>query len=469
MNRSTWICILLVTLFSLTDKGICLEAPPITPNDEFFVLGQVPDIPNDWTLEIEGEVDQPLSISLDKLKQYPREDIEATLECNYPIGPPLLVSSAVWTGVPLNTLLEQAGLKSSAKGIIFRALDGYWRGPFALSEILERTDILVSYEMNGETLPDIQGWPAKMVIPGAVGSHWVRWLDRIEITSIGASETLRTWPIHARIFEPEYNSTIKGCTYTITGMANAGDGKEITQVEISTDEITWDRAEILNDFKPNVWKHWRYEWEIEKPGFYNVYARVTDADGNVQNETGSYGWWGYQVIVNVIQDADCSNRQRADLDEDGFVDFSDFSLLADQWFLTGDNLFADIVPLEGDRQVNMRDLMLISEEWLRCFIPTAFDPSPVAGEQNVSLTPLLAWFPDEEMIHSDVYLGTDLVAIATATHDSPEFIGSVVENHLELDQALEPNTVYYWRINRISPKCTALGDIWTFTTGNAQP
>jgi hypothetical protein len=376
----------------------------------------------------------------------------------------------VWTGVPLNTLLEQAGLKSSARGIIFRALDGYWRGPFALSEIMKRTDILVAYEMNGETLPEAQGWPAKMVLPGAVGSQWVRWLDRIEITSSGASETLKAWPIHARIFEPEYNSTINGCTDTITGMVNAGDGKEITQVEISTDDgATWDRAEISNDFVPNVWRHWKYEWEIEKPGFYNVYARVKDAEGNVQNETGSYGWWGYQVIVNVVQETDCTNRQRADLDEDGFVDFSDFSLLADQWLLTGDNLIADVVPLDGDGQVNRRDLMLIADEWLRCFVPVATDPSPAAGKQDVALTPLLAWSPDEETIYSDVYLGTDLVSIATATQDSPEFLGSVLDNRLELEHALEPNTTYYWRINRISPKCTALGDIWSFTTGNTQP
>ena len=136
--------------------------------------------------------------------------------------------------------------------------------------------------MNGETLPEIQGWPAKIVIPGAVGNHWVRWLDRIEITSSNASEIIKTWPIHARIFEPDYNSTINGYTYTITGMVNAGDGKEITEVEVSADDgITWVRAEILNFFVPNVWKHWRYEWEIETPGFYTIYARVKDAEGNV--------------------------------------------------------------------------------------------------------------------------------------------------------------------------------------------
>jgi hypothetical protein len=53
------------------------------------------------------------------------------------------------------------------------------------------------------------------------------------------------------------------------------------------------------------------------------------------------------------------------------------------------------MPLGGDGQVNRRDLMLIADEWLRCFIPAASDPSPAAGQENVSLTPLLEWSPDE--------------------------------------------------------------------------
>lgn len=470
MNRSRWTLILIVSMFSLPERGHCLTPPPITPNDDFFILGQVPKVPDDWTLDIEGEVNQPLSLSLEELRRYPRLDVEATLECDYSVGPWLLVSSAVWTGVSLKALLEQAGLKPSAKGITFWALDGYRRGPFPLTEIMQRTDILVAYEMNGEILPETQGWPARIALPGGVGNLWVRWLDRIEITSSGPSETFKKWPIHARIFEPEYNSTVDKCTFTITGMANAGNGREITEVEVSTDDgETWDRAEILNDFVPNVWKHWRYEWEIKKPGQYTFFARVKDAEGNTQNENGLYGWWGYRVIANVDREINCSNRRRADLDRDGYVDFSDFSLMADQWLLTGGGLVTDVVPLEGDGQVNARDLMLIADEWLHCFIPAASDPSPAAGEENVTLTPLLGWSPDEESVYSDIYLGTDLYAVATATHDSPEFFGSIADSHLELEKVLEPDTVYYWRVNRIGPRCAAPGDIWTFTTTNTQP
>lgn len=469
MNRLLGTLILIAASWFLPGRGYGLDPPPITPNDEFFVLGSAPEVPDDWTLDIDGEVERPMSLSLDELRQYPRLDVEATLECDFSSGPPLLVSSALWTGVSLNNLLEQAGLKSSANGITFWALDGYRRGPFPLAAIMQRTDVIVAYDMNGETLPEIQGWPAKIVLPGCVGNQWVRWLDRIEISSLGASEQFNPWPIHARILEPEYDSIVSKCSRTIKGMANAGDGREITEVEVSTDDgVTWERAEILNTFVPNVWKHWRYEWEIETPGPYAIYARVTDADGHVQNEDGLYGWWGYKVIVTVDPEINCLDRQRADLDEDGYVDFSDFSLLADQWLISDAGLPADVVPIEGDGQVDLRDLMLIADEWLHCFVSAASDPSPADGREDVALTGVLEWLPQAGSVYDDVYLGTDLNSVATATHDSQQYLGSVENNRYDLGWTLEPNTVYYWRINRIGPKCTALGDIWSFETGNGQ-
>jgi DMSO/TMAO reductase YedYZ molybdopterin-dependent catalytic subunit len=392
-------------------------------------------------------------------------DVEATLECDFSFGPLLLVSSAVWTGVNLKNLLEQTGLKPSASSIVFHALDGYRRGPFPLGEIIQRDDVIIAYDMNGEALPEIQGWPAKIVLPGCVGNQWVRWLDRIEISPSQTAEQLKPWPIHARILKPEYDSVINKCSYTITGMVNAGDGRDITQVEVSTDSgLTWKHAQILNYFVPNVWKYWQYEWDIETPGQYTILARVTDAEGLTQNEIGLYGWRGYKVDVTASSEMNCLDRERADINKDSYVDFSDFSILAGQWLKSSGDLAADVMPIEGDGQVNMRDLMLFADEWLRCFVSKASDPSPADGQQDTELSPVLIWSPQKDSINSDVYLGTNPGSVATATHDSEEFLGSVVDNHFALDWTLEPNMVYYWRIDRIGPKCYKLGGIWNFRT-----
>jgi hypothetical protein len=204
-----------------------------------------------------------------------------------------------------------------------------------------------------------------MVLPGCTGNQWVRWLDRIEILSTRTSEKLNTWPIHTRIFEPEYDSFVNKCSYTITGMVNAGEGKEIVGVEVSTDNgMTWAPAELLNSFVPNVWKHWQFQWEVEKTGRNTIFARVIDKDGNIQNENGLYGWWGYKVIVIVDPELDCEEQRRADLNKDGYVDFFDYSFLADQWLMIGDELSADIMPAESDAKVDIFDLMLIADHWL---------------------------------------------------------------------------------------------------------
>jgi len=363
--RFVSIAIILITLPLLSTRGYSLEPPPISPNDEFFTLGSVPGIPADWTLDIEGEVEQSLSISLEELKQYPQTEIEATLECNFSSGPIYLVDNAFWKGVSLNLLLEQAKLKSSAKSVIFRSHDGYWIGPFSLDNVMQKTDVIIAYEMNGEVLPDIHGWPVRMVLPGCTGNQWVRWLDRIEILSEGTNKILNTWPIHARIFKPEYNAIVDKCFYTIKGMANAGEGKEIVEGQISTDNgLTWESAEILNSFLPNVWKHFKYQWIVKSPGKHTIFARVIDADGNIQNENGLYGWWGYKVIATVNPEIDCADEHRADINKDGYVDLLDYSILADQWLMIEPGLTADIMPIEGDAVVDFFDLTLIADHWL---------------------------------------------------------------------------------------------------------
>ena len=67
------------------------------------------------------------------------------MECYYVVGPFLLVSSANWTGVRLNTILQQVRPLAEAKSISFSALDGYKMGDFSLEEVQHRDDILLAY------------------------------------------------------------------------------------------------------------------------------------------------------------------------------------------------------------------------------------------------------------------------------------------------------------------------------------
>jgi len=390
-----WKALTLITCFTiayLCTTSYSLEPPPITPVDEFFTIGYPPSVPDNWHLIVHGSVETPLSLTLEDLMQYPPTTEMATLECHFPVGPWLLVGNAYWTGVRLGTIIQQAEPLSGAVSITFNAIDGYSMGPYSLEELTQRDDILLAYAINFQLLPPEQGYPLKLVLPGVAGYQNARWLERIDISTSPPDTALNHYPIHARIFEPQIGQTIPLGTCTIYGMAYAGQGIEITEVEISTDDgATWQPAQLLNYFVPNVWKHWKFTWQIPQVGEYTIFARSQDSLGNIQREEpGNFGWRGFGVTVNVDYDNDADgianavdncpnvyNPSQRDADGDGIgnacdadcpnldglnlVHFADFSILADSWLQTGPNLPADL-DLNG--VVDTNDLAILAGYWL---------------------------------------------------------------------------------------------------------
>jgi DMSO/TMAO reductase YedYZ molybdopterin-dependent catalytic subunit len=394
--RKTLIVIITFATGHLSSIGYSLEPPPITPIDEFYTLHTAPNIPDDWNLIVDGAVQSPLSLTLEDLMQYPATTEMATLECHFPVGPSLLIGNANWTGVPLNTIIQEAAPLTEAASITFHALDGYSMGPYSLDELTQRDDILLAYGMNDQTLPLEQGYPLKLVLPGIAGYQNARWLDHLEIETSEPSIALNHYPIHARIFEPQIGQTIALGTYTIRGMAYAGQEIEITNVEISMDDgATWEPAQLLNYFVPNVWKHWEFTWEISQVGQYQICARAQDSLGNTQREEiGDFGWRGFIIAVDVDYDDDVDgvadsidncpndyNPSQTDSDGDGTgnacdadcpnldglnpVAFVDFSILADSWLLTGTSLPGDLNMSES---VDANDLAIMADYWLsQCY------------------------------------------------------------------------------------------------------
>ena len=82
-NRNTLVVISCFIIVCLSVRGYSLEPAPITPNDEFFVLHESPNIPDDWHLIVDGAVSQPLSLTLDDLARFTqtrRRKVRATLK-----------------------------------------------------------------------------------------------------------------------------------------------------------------------------------------------------------------------------------------------------------------------------------------------------------------------------------------------------------------------------------------------------
>jgi len=304
LPRMTALCMGLLLSMAVCGRGYCLDPPVITPLDEFFIEhngGPVLIAPPDWRLIVDGLVAQPLALTIEEIHAYPSQTVMATVECG---GNPFafkvadLIGNAEWTGVPVRTLLEQAGPLDTAASVIFTALDGY-SARIGLENIYARDDIMLAYGMNGETLPAEQGYPLRLIFPGISGNMWVQWVSRVEVSPEKMAGEFIPLPPHCQIFTPEHDQIITAASRRLYGMALAGE-REIDSVEVSTDGgFSWNAAEMLTSYVPNVWRHWEYEWSPPAPGNYTLAARAIDASGAVQPEGGIYGWNIFSIDVSV--------------------------------------------------------------------------------------------------------------------------------------------------------------------------
>ena len=148
---------------------------PITPIEEIHTTGNPQSIDiAQYRLSIDGLVDQPLSLDYGALMSYRKVTETVLLIC-----PGLFVDNAAWTGIPVATLLETAGIKPEAQKITFIGKDGY-RQTLSIEEA-QQAGVFLAYMVNGKTLPTEHGFPLRLIAKGHYGNIWVKWLVRIEV------------------------------------------------------------------------------------------------------------------------------------------------------------------------------------------------------------------------------------------------------------------------------------------------
>jgi DMSO/TMAO reductase YedYZ molybdopterin-dependent catalytic subunit len=86
----------------------------------------------------------------------------------------------LWQGVLVRNLLDQSGVGSSAKVVIFHAADGYTTA-MPLNYFYDN-DTLMAYKMNGLTLPPEKGFPFELVAESKYGYKWIKWITQIELS-----------------------------------------------------------------------------------------------------------------------------------------------------------------------------------------------------------------------------------------------------------------------------------------------
>jgi DMSO/TMAO reductase YedYZ molybdopterin-dependent catalytic subunit len=289
----------------------------ITPNEEYFSISHFnrPEIDaTDWTLEITGMVQNPMTLTLDDLKAWPRQELTFTIECSGNHGFDWFtggIGNAVWGGAALAPILDEAGVLDDGIELVFYGHDAgeittreqTFMQNFARSMSIEdamSSYNLLAYEMNGEPLPQPNGFPLRLIAPGWYGIANVKWLKRIEVINTRLMNqhmarnyvTLRQEERDGETVWTERSvgrSLLKsaparvvrnGDGYRIEGAAW---GAPIAQVEVQIDDGEWQEAEIDSSYSGRfAWKFWSLAWEDAEPGEHTITSRAIDREGNVQ-------------------------------------------------------------------------------------------------------------------------------------------------------------------------------------------
>ena len=276
-------------------KGRIVE--PITPNELFYCVTKNivdPRVNVDlWHLEVNGLVQNRATWRFQDLVGFPAREQQTTLMCISNGLDAGLISNAIWKGIPLRDLLDQAVPFSNAARVRLHGVDNY-TDTIPLEKAMKPTTLL-AYEMNGVPLPHRHGYPLRVIVPGYFGEKHVKWLTRIELTDPKAKGFYETqgWgpdfitPTRSRIDVPDYDSrfsiTELQQPIEVKGIAYGGD-RGISRVEVSFDGgKSWRDTEIYYSGGDLAWSLWKTEWTPDAPGDYFLVVRATDGEGDAQD------------------------------------------------------------------------------------------------------------------------------------------------------------------------------------------
>jgi DMSO/TMAO reductase YedYZ molybdopterin-dependent catalytic subunit len=331
-------------------RPINLETPlreltgDITPNDLFFVRnnydGPVIDAAA-YVLTVDGEVENPLTLRLDDLRRLPQVTQTITLECagngrsfHKPPATGLqwengAVGTAVWRGVRLADVLNLARPKPTARHVV---PDGNDTPPtpqapdFIRSHPIQKAmepHTMIALEMNGQPVPHLHGGPARLLVPGWVGSASIKWLTKLtladkewggpfmvrsyrspRVDDPNQTYSLQSVECKSIVVAPADGAALAPGPQTVTGFAWAGEGT-IVAVDVSTDGgQTWQPASLVGAEARYAWRRFEHAWTAA-PGAHTVMARASDSLGRHQPASRPRDPQGYRwnvihaVRVNV--------------------------------------------------------------------------------------------------------------------------------------------------------------------------
>ncbi|WP_455757184.1 molybdopterin-dependent oxidoreductase [Sulfurimonas sp.] len=352
-------------LITYSDRPPILETPreaftkAITTNEEFFVRWHSPKIPthtyiSTYRINVGGHVKNSLSLSIDDLKNnYEQVEVTAVMQCGgnsrSAFNPTTTgiqwgsgaMGCGMWKGVRLKDVLKSAGLKDGASWIgfnggdkpIMNTMSSFMR-ELELHEV--KDDVIIAYEMNGEDLPFLNGYPVRLIIPGYYSDSWVKMLSNITVLKeykktfymdvayriadnesegetpdnlVKNTKPITTMNVKSYIGYPTSKTQIAvGSNVLAKGVAfDSGHG--IKEVLISIDGgKTWESAELEKELSPHAFRVFKFGFKPMKKGKFTIMAKAVNTLGeeqpfakDIQWNRGGYKYNGIDsVTIEVV-------------------------------------------------------------------------------------------------------------------------------------------------------------------------
>jgi DMSO/TMAO reductase YedYZ molybdopterin-dependent catalytic subunit len=338
----------LETPFTVFNEGV------LTPNDAFFVryhLTLAPPpmdtlSPETFRVAIKGKVGQPLTFSLADLKaQFKTVEITAVNQCSgngrgffQPRVPGGqlgngAMGNARWRGVRLADVLHKAGVAPGAKQVTFDGLDKPLvpqTPDFVKALDLEHAldgEVMLAFEMNGQELPWLNGYPLRLVVPGYYGTYWIKHLHEITVVDdifngywmsaayripdnacacvepgTTPAKTIPISRLNVRSFITSLASGEKirsGEKILLKGIAFDG-GHGIADVSVSADNgRNWQPARLGKDLGKYSFREWSIEFTPRQRGDLTLQVKATNRLGQSQPSEPLWNPAGY--MRNVIE------------------------------------------------------------------------------------------------------------------------------------------------------------------------
>ena len=265
--------------------------------------------PDEWRLEIDGDVDNPIVLTLEQLMEYEVIERDITMTCVSNEVGGQYIGSARWLGVRVSDVLKDAGIKAGVDQILSEDVDGMTIST-PVQALTDDREALLAFGMNGEQLPRQHGFPVRLVTPGLYGfvgsTKWVRKLTATTYAERSAYWTDREWvtdaPVltQARIDVPRALADLDAGEPTFIGGVAWAQGRGISKVEVKVDGEPWRTATLGPEAGIDYWRQWYLEWTPDG-GQHTLQVRATDATGTTQTTAKAppfpSGATGQQTLV----------------------------------------------------------------------------------------------------------------------------------------------------------------------------